>query len=167
MGPGGAQGGLSHKEMAALIKNRDGKPLSTTYLNYLEHDRNKSPICSINWPRCLSRRSWAQRSERFLAIAVSRPLPDCGPSAVVVLWLARDRYCSIDRTSRLLSSEVIWASGSRPSAKLAAVYKRTFLREKRLQSVASNNQLTSVAFNQVLALKASEILGYPRARGTH
>ena len=36
------------------------------------------------------------------------------------------------------------------------------LREKPLQSVASNNQLTSVAYNQVLALKAGEILGYPR-----
>jgi transcriptional regulator with XRE-family HTH domain len=35
--------GLSQKEMAALIKNRDGKTLSATYLNYLEHDRGKPP----------------------------------------------------------------------------------------------------------------------------
>jgi len=35
--------GLSQKEMAAVIKNRDGKPLSATYLNYLEHDRGKPP----------------------------------------------------------------------------------------------------------------------------
>src|SRR5208283_4392219 len=36
------------------------------------------------------------------------------------------------------------------------------LREKTLQPVASNNQLTSVAYNQVLAFKAGEIFGYPR-----
>jgi len=35
--------GLSQKEFAVLIKNRDGKPLSATYLNYLEHDRGKPP----------------------------------------------------------------------------------------------------------------------------
>lgn len=35
--------GLGQKEMAALIKNRDGKPLSAAYLNYLEHDRGKPP----------------------------------------------------------------------------------------------------------------------------
>jgi transcriptional regulator with XRE-family HTH domain len=35
--------GLSQKEMAALIKNRDGKALSSTYLNYLEHDRGTPP----------------------------------------------------------------------------------------------------------------------------
>jgi transcriptional regulator with XRE-family HTH domain len=35
--------GLSQKEFAALIKNRDGKPISATYLNYLEHDRGKPP----------------------------------------------------------------------------------------------------------------------------
>jgi transcriptional regulator with XRE-family HTH domain len=35
--------GLSQKEFAALIKNRDGKSISATYLNYLEHDRGKPP----------------------------------------------------------------------------------------------------------------------------
>jgi transcriptional regulator with XRE-family HTH domain len=35
--------GLSQKEMAALMNNRDGQPLSTTYLNYLEHDRGEPP----------------------------------------------------------------------------------------------------------------------------
>jgi transcriptional regulator with XRE-family HTH domain len=35
--------GLSQKEMAALVKNLDGKTLSATYLNYLEHDRGKPP----------------------------------------------------------------------------------------------------------------------------
>jgi len=39
--------GLSQKEFAVLIKNRDGKPISATYLNYLEHylehDRGKPP----------------------------------------------------------------------------------------------------------------------------
>ena len=35
--------GLSQKEFAVLIKNRDGKPISGTYLNYLEHDRGKPP----------------------------------------------------------------------------------------------------------------------------
>jgi transcriptional regulator with XRE-family HTH domain len=35
--------GLSQKEMAALIKNRDGQRLSATYLNYLEHDRGEPP----------------------------------------------------------------------------------------------------------------------------
>jgi hypothetical protein len=40
------------------------------------------------------------------------------------------------------------------------------LREKALQPVASNNQLTSVAYHQVLTLKAGEILGYPWTCGT-
>lgn len=35
--------GLDQKRMAALISNRDGRPLSATYLNYLEHDRGKPP----------------------------------------------------------------------------------------------------------------------------
>jgi transcriptional regulator with XRE-family HTH domain len=35
--------GLNQKEMAALINNRDDKPLSTAYLNYLEHDRGVPP----------------------------------------------------------------------------------------------------------------------------
>jgi transcriptional regulator with XRE-family HTH domain len=35
--------GLSQKELAALIKNRDGKPLSAAYLNHLEHDHGKPP----------------------------------------------------------------------------------------------------------------------------
>lgn len=35
--------GLSQKEFAAQIKNRDEKPISATYLNYLEHDRGKPP----------------------------------------------------------------------------------------------------------------------------
>jgi transcriptional regulator with XRE-family HTH domain len=35
--------GLSQKEFARLIKNRDGKSISATYLNYLEHDRGKPP----------------------------------------------------------------------------------------------------------------------------
>jgi transcriptional regulator with XRE-family HTH domain len=35
--------GLSQKEFAVLIKNRDGKPISATYLNYLEHGRGKPP----------------------------------------------------------------------------------------------------------------------------
>jgi transcriptional regulator with XRE-family HTH domain len=35
--------GLSQKEFAGLIKNRDGKSISATYLNYLEHDRGKPP----------------------------------------------------------------------------------------------------------------------------
>jgi hypothetical protein len=29
--------------MAALVKNRDGKPLSSSYFNYLERDRGKPP----------------------------------------------------------------------------------------------------------------------------
>lgn len=35
--------GISQQEMAALMKNRDGKPLSSSYLNHLEHDRGKPP----------------------------------------------------------------------------------------------------------------------------
>jgi len=35
--------GISQKEMAALIKNRDGKPITSAYLNYLEHDRGEPP----------------------------------------------------------------------------------------------------------------------------
>jgi transcriptional regulator with XRE-family HTH domain len=35
--------GLSQKELAALVKNRDGKPLSAAYLNHLEHDHGKPP----------------------------------------------------------------------------------------------------------------------------
>jgi transcriptional regulator with XRE-family HTH domain len=35
--------GISQKEMALLIQNRDGQPLSATYLNYLEHERGKPP----------------------------------------------------------------------------------------------------------------------------
>jgi len=32
---------LSQKELAALIKNRDGKPLSTPYLSYLDNGRGE------------------------------------------------------------------------------------------------------------------------------
>jgi hypothetical protein len=39
-------------------------------------------------------------------------------------------------------------------------------REKALQPVAPDDQLTAVAYHQVLALKAGEILGYPRTCGT-
>jgi transcriptional regulator with XRE-family HTH domain len=35
--------GISQKEMATLIKNRDGKPITSAYLNYLEHDRGEPP----------------------------------------------------------------------------------------------------------------------------
>jgi transcriptional regulator with XRE-family HTH domain len=35
--------GISQQEMAALMKNRDGKPISASYFNYLEHDRGKPP----------------------------------------------------------------------------------------------------------------------------
>jgi transcriptional regulator with XRE-family HTH domain len=35
--------GISQKEMAALLKNRDGEPLSSSYFNYLERDRGKPP----------------------------------------------------------------------------------------------------------------------------
>jgi transcriptional regulator with XRE-family HTH domain len=35
--------GISQKEMAARIKNRDGKPITSAYLNYLEHNRGKPP----------------------------------------------------------------------------------------------------------------------------
>ncbi len=35
--------GLEQKQLAALINNRDGKPISATYLNYLEHDYGKPP----------------------------------------------------------------------------------------------------------------------------
>jgi transcriptional regulator with XRE-family HTH domain len=35
--------GIKQKEMAAMIRNRDGKPLLATYLNYLEYDRGKPP----------------------------------------------------------------------------------------------------------------------------
>ncbi|HJU11274.1 MAG TPA: hypothetical protein VJ728_10375 [Candidatus Binataceae bacterium] len=29
--------------MAALIKNRDGRPITSAYMNYLEHDRGEPP----------------------------------------------------------------------------------------------------------------------------
>lgn len=35
--------GISQQDMAALLKNRDGKPLSSSYFNYLERDRGKPP----------------------------------------------------------------------------------------------------------------------------
>jgi transcriptional regulator with XRE-family HTH domain len=35
--------GISQQEMAALLKNRDGKPLSSSYFNYLERDRGTPP----------------------------------------------------------------------------------------------------------------------------
>jgi transcriptional regulator with XRE-family HTH domain len=35
--------GLSQKEMAARIKNRDGKSLSMPYLSYLENGRGEPP----------------------------------------------------------------------------------------------------------------------------
>jgi transcriptional regulator with XRE-family HTH domain len=35
--------GISQKEMAELIKNRDGKPITPAYLNYLEHNRGEPP----------------------------------------------------------------------------------------------------------------------------
>ena len=35
--------GISQQEMAALLKNRDGKPLSSSYFNYLERDRGNPP----------------------------------------------------------------------------------------------------------------------------
>ena len=34
---------LSQKELAALIKNRDGQPLSMPYLSYLENGRGEPP----------------------------------------------------------------------------------------------------------------------------
>jgi transcriptional regulator with XRE-family HTH domain len=34
---------LSQKELVALIKNRDGKPLSMPYLSYLENSRGEPP----------------------------------------------------------------------------------------------------------------------------
>jgi hypothetical protein len=34
---------LSQKELVALIKNRDGKPLSMPYLGYLENGRGEPP----------------------------------------------------------------------------------------------------------------------------
>ena len=40
--------GISQKEMAALIKNRDGKPITSAYLNYLEHDRGEPPGYLLN-----------------------------------------------------------------------------------------------------------------------
>jgi transcriptional regulator with XRE-family HTH domain len=33
--------GISQLEMAALLKNRDGRTITSSYLNYLEHDRGK------------------------------------------------------------------------------------------------------------------------------
>jgi hypothetical protein len=47
-------------------------------------------------------------------------------------------------------------SNSRPAC------RRMSLSEKALQSVASNDQLTAIAYDQVLALKQRQILGYPR-----
>lgn len=47
-------------------------------------------------------------------------------------------------------------------SKVATVCRRMSLREKALQTVAFNYQLTSVAHDKVLALKAGEILGNPR-----
>jgi len=35
--------GFGQKELAALIKNRDGKPLSMPYLSYLENGRGEPP----------------------------------------------------------------------------------------------------------------------------
>jgi transcriptional regulator with XRE-family HTH domain len=35
--------GISQQELAALLKNRDGQPLSSSYFNYLERDRGKPP----------------------------------------------------------------------------------------------------------------------------
>ena len=35
--------GISQKEMAGLIKNRDGKHITSAYLNYLEHNRGEPP----------------------------------------------------------------------------------------------------------------------------
>ena len=35
--------GISQQDMAALLKNRDGKPLSSSYFNHLERDRGKPP----------------------------------------------------------------------------------------------------------------------------
>ena len=35
--------GISQKELAALILNRDGRGISATYLNYIEHDRGLPP----------------------------------------------------------------------------------------------------------------------------
>jgi transcriptional regulator with XRE-family HTH domain len=34
---------LSQKELVALIKNREGKPLSMAYLSYLENGRGEPP----------------------------------------------------------------------------------------------------------------------------
>jgi len=35
--------GISQKEMAELIKNRDGKAITSAYLNYLQHNRGEPP----------------------------------------------------------------------------------------------------------------------------
>jgi transcriptional regulator with XRE-family HTH domain len=37
------QAGLSQKQLAALIKKPDGRPISPQYLNDLEHDRRNPP----------------------------------------------------------------------------------------------------------------------------
>jgi len=37
------QAGLSQKQLAALIKKLDGRPISPQYLNDLEHDRRNPP----------------------------------------------------------------------------------------------------------------------------
>ena len=49
-----------------------------------------------------------------------------------------------------------------PVFKFAAACGRMHLREKALQPVASNKQLASIPYNQVLVFKAGEMLGHPR-----
>ena len=49
-----------------------------------------------------------------------------------------------------------------PVFKFAAACRRMSLREKALQPVASDDQLTAIAYNQVLAFEQREIFGYPR-----
>jgi transcriptional regulator with XRE-family HTH domain len=70
---------LSQKELAALIKNRDGKPLSMSYLSYLENGRGEPPeylleqFAKVLRVRCEVLYFWTRRMPPEVATGEASP----------------------------------------------------------------------------------------------
>jgi hypothetical protein len=56
---------------------------------------------------------------------------------------------------------------ARESQTLATASGRMSSREKLLESVASNNKMTPVAYDQMLPFEVGQILSYPRTRSPY
>ena len=93
------------------------------------------------------------------------------------MWCAANKQtkCYRSNTTRVPSTSFLGQLRSLPKAvtaeerisrqavgKSVAVPGGVFLNEKILQPIASDDQLTTIAHNKVLALKQREILAHPR-----